>query len=465
MSIWSTGRWRAILAHALSGLVGKRRVIQADNEGIKSVTRHRLETSDDIKQVLGLDQLSAARKWGKVAVVALLVLALTAAVGMYLTSGNGATVQFQTAEVQRGDLTVTVTATGTLQPVNQIDVGTEVSGTIETVSVDYNDRVKIGQVLAKLDTDQLEAKLRQSAAALALAQGRVEEAQATFIETRHTLYRSQELARKGMCAQEECDAAEAAYARAEAALAIAKAQVVQAQAQYDADRTVLGKAVIRAPIDGMVLQRQIEPGQTVTASLQTPVLFVLAESLARMELHVDVDEADIGQVDEGQAATFTVAAYADQLFPAVITQVRFAPKTVEGVVTYETVLAVDNTHLRLRPGMTATADITINRLDNVLLVPNAALRFTPPAMEEQDAGGGGGLLGRLLPRRPFHRQSTDRRQDTDSGRSQRVWTQRDSLPVAIPVTVGATDGRMTEVLSGALDVGTAVIIDIRSTDR
>ena len=397
------------------------------------MTSHDSETSGAISQVLRLDQPSAGRKWVRFAIGALVVLALLAVIGMYLTSGNGSTVQFETAEVTRGDLTVMVTATGTLQPVNQVDVGTETSGTIETVTVDYNDRVKVGQVLAKLDTDQLAAKVRQSEAALALARARIKETEATVIETRTTLYRLQELANRGMCAQETCDAAEAAYARAEAALAIAKAQVMQAQAQHDADRTALAKAVIRAPIDGMVLKRQIESGQTVTASLQTPVLFVLAESLAQMELHVAVDEADVGQVKEEQQATFTVDAYADQIFPAVITQVRFAPQTVEGVVTYETVLSVDNTNLRLRPGMTATADITVSKLENVLLVPNAALRFTPPVVEEQGAESGGGLLSRLLPRPPAQRSSTERRQNTESSRYQRVWTLRHGTPVDLPV--------------------------------
>jgi HlyD family secretion protein len=290
----------------------------------------------------------------------------------------------------------------------------------------------------------------------------VQEAQATVTETRRTLYRFQELARKGLCSQEQCDSAEAAYARAEAALAIARAQVTQAQAQLDSDRTALHKATIHAPISGIVLKRQVEPGQTVVASLQAPVLFVLAESLAHMELHVAVDEADVGQVREGQRATFTVDAYAERTFPAVITQVRFAPKTVAGVVTYETVLAVENTDLTLRPGMTATADIVVTKLAGVLLVPNAALRFTPPVSEEQTAASRGGLLSRLLPRPPVRRASTDRRQDAASSRQQRVWTLRHGEPVVIPVTAGATDGHLTEVVAGELEPDMLVIVEMRS---
>jgi HlyD family secretion protein len=399
-----------------------------------------------------------------VIVVVVVLLLLATGVTLFF-SRNSPVLRFTTAEARHGDLTVAVTATGTLQPVNQVDVGTEISGTIETVLVDYNDRVTVGQVLARLDTDQREAHLRQSQASLDLAQARVQEAQATVIETRNKLHRAQELAKKAMCSQEECDAAEAAYARAAAALAIAKAQVSQATAQLDADRTALAKAVIHAPINGLVLQRQIEPGQTVAASLQTPVLFVLAENLAHMELHVAVDEADVGQVKEGQHATFTVDAYPERTFPAVITQVRYAPQTVAGVVTYETVLSVDNTDLSLRPGMTATVDITVTHLERVLLIPNAALRFTPPAVAHKAATRRGSLLGRLFPRPP-RPVPTAKRTDLsrDSGQ-RRVWTLRDGQPVAIPVTVGPTDGQMTQVVDGAIASGLPLLIDVTSAER
>jgi HlyD family secretion protein len=433
--------------------------------GVSRVPNNSTDTASDIRQVLGLDQPSTGRKRASFVVATVVLLGLIAVAIVFLTSGNDAAMQFKTAAVQRGDLTVRVTATGTLQPVNQVDVGTEVSGTIRTVQVDYNHRVKAGQVLATLDTDQREAKLRQSQAALVLAQAKVKEAQATVTETHNTLVRARALAQKGMCSQEACEAAEAAYVRADAALAIAKAQVTQAQAQLDSDRTALDKAVIRAPISGIVLKRRIEPGQTVVASLQAPVLFVLAESLVHMALHVAVDEADVGQVREGQHATFSVDAYTERTFPAVITQVRFAPETVAGVVTYETVLSVDNTDLSLRPGMTATADIVVSKIENAMLVPNAALRFTPPVSQEQTAKSGGGLLGRLLPRPPVHRASTEKRQDMDGSRQQRLWTLHNGVPVAIPVTVGVSDGRLTEVVAGELEVGMAVLVDVGSPGR
>jgi HlyD family secretion protein len=387
-----------------------------------------------------------------------LALALITAVVAVLTLKKGSAYQFKTATVQRGDLTVTVTATGTLEPVTQVEVGSELSGTIKTVEVDYNDRVQVGQILARLDTDQLEAKFRQSQASLGLAQARVQEAQATVLETHTAHYRLQALVKKNLSSQQELDAAAAAYARAEAALAMARAQVTQAQAQLDSDRTALHKALIRAPINGIVLKRQVEPGQTVAASLQAPVLFILAENLTHMELHVAVDEADVGQVTQGQSATFTVDAYPDRMFLAVITKVYYAAQTVEGVVTYETVLSVENADLALRPGMTATADVTVKKLTNVLLIPNAALRFTPPVLEEAAAPGGKGLLGRLLPRPP---SSTGKRQDvqTTSGRK-RVWTLRDGAPVAIVVTVGATDGQMTEVVAGDISPGLPLLVDM-----
>jgi HlyD family secretion protein len=375
-------------------------------------------------------------------------------------------VRFKSEAVTRGDLAVRVTATGTLEPVNQVDVGTEVSGTIESVLVDYNDRVRKGDVLARLDTAQLEARFRQSQAALALARARVRDAEATITETGNRLRRTRDLIAKRLSSPEELDAAEASAARAQAALAVALAQVDQAQAEEDADRQVLDKAVIHSPIDGIVLERQVEPGQTVAASLQTPVLFTIAENLAQMELHVDVDEADVGQVAIDQGAEFTVDAYPRRSFPARIQQVRFAPKTVEGVVTYETLLSVNNAELLLRPGMTATAEILVEELADVLLVPNAALRFSPPAGERGAAGHarpGGGLVGMLLPRRP-----PDHRRDNGSGRTadrQQVWVLRADRPEPVEVQTGVTDGVLTQILDGPLEAGTEVLVDTLSSGR
>lgn len=411
------------------------------------------------KHSLGIDERPAGR--GRLWLAILGLLASVVAGVLYLSSGDDAAPRYITAEARRGDLTIKVTATGELKPLNQVEVGTEVSGTIETVEVSHNDRVKRGQILAKLDTEQLEAKRRQTEATLALAKARVREAEATVTETVNKLRRARRLVEKALASKEDFDIAEASYLRAEAALAIAKAQVADNQAQLDESVRVLEKAVIRAPIDGIVLKRQIEPGQTVAASLQTPVLFTLAENLSQMELYVAVDEADVGQVKEGQSAVFTVDAYPDRIFPATIAQVRFAPQTVEGVVTYETILSVDNADLFLRPGMTATADITVNQVKEALLVPNAALRFTPPAPEEPGAGKGGSLLSKLFPRRPERRNPGGG--DTPShSRQQRVWTLQGGVPVAVPVTVGLSDGAMSEVKAGEIGPGMPLAVDMAS---
>ena len=235
--------------------------------------------------------------------------------------------------MKRGDLTVIVTATGTLQPTNKVDVGSELSGIVKSVEADYNDRVKVGQVLARLDTSKLEAQVTQSRAALDSAKAKVLQAQATVLETRSKLTQFQkvrELSNNKVPSQSELDAAEAAFERAKADEASATAAVSQAQATLEANQTDLSKSVIRSPINGVVLTRSMEPGQTVAASFTAPVLFTLAEDLTQMELHVDVDEADVGKVKEGQKAAFGVAAYPNRTFEARITQTRFGSSRPRG---------------------------------------------------------------------------------------------------------------------------------------
>jgi HlyD family secretion protein len=417
------------------------------------------ETASDIRRTLGLDEPAHGRRRLLPWVLAAVLLALAGlGIAYFIPDDNGA-VRFRTAEAQTGGLTVIVTATGQLKPVNQVDVGTEVSGTIETVAVDYNDRVSAGEVLARLDTAKLEAQALQSKAALASARAQVREAEASVVETRLKAERCGRLAEKKLCSREDLDTAQAAHLRAQAEEADARARVTEAAAKLRLHETDLEKAVIRAPIDAIVLERRVEPGQTVAASLQTPVLFTLAEDLRQMELHVDVDEADVGQVREGQPATFSVDAYPARSFPARITQVRYAPRTVEGVVTYETLLSVDNADLSLRPGMTATAEITVKTLENTLLVPNAALRFNPPVTPARAPQSESGLFSRLLFRRPAATAETQTGK-AGPGSKQQVWVLRDGIPVAVPVTVGASDNRMTEILAGELVAGTAVIVDL-----
>lgn len=416
------------------------------------------DPAQDIHKILGTAKKNSPRKKILFLFVGVLTIAAGTAIYVRLAPANGQTAtQYKTAEITRGNLSVKVSATGIVEPVNRVDVGTEISGTVRSVEVDFNSRVKAGQVLARIDTDQLDARIRQSEAALALAKARVKDGEATVIESRNKLERSRELEKSGMCSKEQCDAAEATFARAEATLASNLAQVTQAQAALDADRNLLAKAVIRSPINGIVLKRQIEPGQTVAASLQTPILFTIAESLSQMEVHAWVDEADVGNVAEKQPATFTVDAFGERRFPAVIKQVRFAPQTVEGVVTYETILVVDNSALLLRPGMTATVDINVKTLENVLLAPNAALRFTPPIDKTKNADSGGLVRSLFGGGRPP--DASKRKDMSNNGPKAKVWTLRDGQPTAIPIKPGATNGQVTEVVQGDVQPGLAVLVD------
>ncbi|MBI4756195.1 MAG: efflux RND transporter periplasmic adaptor subunit [Betaproteobacteria bacterium] len=409
----------------------------------------------DISATLDLGRVAAVarRRWRRAALAAVLIALAALAWLLFVRDGNP--VRYRTAPAQRGSLAVTVTATGTLQPTNQVDVGSELSGTIRSVEVDYNDPVTVGQVLARLDTVKLEAQAAQSRAALAAAGSRVRELEATVAETRREFERTGALHARNAVSDRDLVAAESAFKRADAALESARSQVSQALATVELDRTNLAKAVIRSPVKGMVLARKVEPGQTVAATLQAPVLFQLAEDLARMELRVDVDEADVGQVQPGQGATFTVDAYPDQRFPSAIREVRYAPKTVGGVVTYEAVLTVDNDRLLLRPGMTATADITVRQVDDALLVPNAALRFSP-ALRPEAATGGGSFTSKLLPHRPPPPRTAP---EDARRRAQRVWVLRDAQPVEIPVKTGASDGRMTEIRGGDVEPGMELVVE------
>lgn len=403
------------------------------------IEQPRRHQDTDIAQTLGLDDVNRDRKrvkgWGIIAIVGVLVVSIALMARNQILNARPS--EFETVEIQRGSLSVTVAATGTLKPINQVDVGSELSGTIETVEVDYNDRVKGDQILATLNTDELKAKVLRSEAALESEQAKLQVAKATLVETRLKFQRTQELAAKALASAQDLDNAKAAYLRAQAEVTSVKAQVALAGAALNADQTNLGKAVIHSPIDGIVLARKVEPGQTVAASFQTPVLFTLAEDLTRMVLHANIDEANMAQIKKGQNATFTVDAYPNRKFPAKIISIRNTPQTVEGIVTYETLLSVDNSELLLRPGMTATVDITTHMVEDAILVPNNALRFSPPWTNEAAA--------------PDAALSTDRKQ--------LVWTLQDGRPVPITVTVGLSDGHNTEILAEGLKPGLPLLVN------
>jgi HlyD family secretion protein len=355
-------------------------------------------------------------------------------------SGGAKGPTFVTADVVRGPLIVTVSATGTLQPVNEVDVGAEISGRIAQVFVDFNDRVVKGQPLARLDTEQLSAKLAQSKASLAAAEATARQTQATLAESRTKAARAQSLFAHNAASKQDMEAAQADFKRAIANLEKARADAALAAAQVAQDETALSKAEIRAPIDGIVLTRNVEPGQTLTSVLATPVLFTLASDLSQMELKVDIDEADIGSVREGQTATFTVDAFPQRRFNARLTSLHNAPKSENGVVTYQGVLTVDNSARLLRPGLTANADILVASIDTALLVPNGALRFTPP--DE---------IAKTAPPPPHPRNGEQ---------LGRVWVMSGETLEARDLRIGRTDGRMTEVVAGHLRRGEKVVTDL-----
>ncbi|HEX7374239.1 MAG TPA: efflux RND transporter periplasmic adaptor subunit [Steroidobacteraceae bacterium] len=403
--------------------------------------------------------LLSRRKWLLGAAAAALLV-----VAWFVLRSNGDTAapRYKTEAAAVGTLVVKVSATGNLQPTNQVDVGSELSGIVEHVYVDENDRVRKGQVLAELDLSKLKDAVERSRASLAAAQAQALQADATVAEKRAALARLQRVSAQSggaFISQSDMDTAEANAKRADADLASARAGVSQAQAALKSDVTNLGKASIRSPIDGIVLTRKVEPGQTVAASFQAPVLFTLAEDLAKMELHVDVDEADVGQVQLGQPAVFTVDAWPGRKYDAVITRVGYGSQVKDGVVSYLAVLDVRNDDLSLRPGMTGTAEITTVTREHALLVPNAALRFSPPEPDATPQKKRGSIAGTLMPRPP----STPKRVRSKGGDAQpRVWVLANGVPQPIDVRTGATNGKVTEIVGGELKDGTDVITEAAS---
>ena len=375
-----------------------------------------------------------------------------AAAWWWTSSALAPAVLYHSVAAKTGDLTINVSTTGTVQPINQVQVGSEISGRVDSVSVDYNASVTAGQVLARIDTDQLAAQTQHAAAVMNAAQADVAIKQAALQLAQNNQARAQALAARDLVSQQGVDNAVAALHQAQAALNASSAQVKVAEADLTADQTQLGKAVIKSPIDGIVLERNVDPGQTVAASLQAPVLFTIANDLTQMELLVDVDEADAGSVRQGQSASFTVEAYPNDRFDAKVVQLRYDPVTVNGVVTYKSVLSVDNAKLLLRPGMTVTADIAVKRLDHALLVPNAALRYVPPVA----AAGGRNFLDQLL-RRGGSRPATPSTPVTMKPDEKRLWILHEGHAVPETVTIGSTDGTWTEIVAGPVRAGDLLI--------
>nr|CAD6414825.1 efflux RND transporter periplasmic adaptor subunit [Rhizobium sp. Q54] len=398
-----------------------------------------------------------ARKigWG----MALLVL-IAGGIGGYLYfQGEAPSFTYTTQPVTRGDLEVIVTATGSVQPTDQVDISSELSGTIRAVNVTYNSPVKAGDILAELDTSKLQADVENARAQLASARANLLKAETEVASTRTSFDRLTGLAQRNVTSQQDLDIARYAHEAAVAAKAVSEASVQSAEASLRLAEVNLAKAEIISPIDGVILTRDVEPGQTVASSLNAPVLFTIAGDLRQMELQVAVDEADVGQVEEGQDATFTVDAYPDRSFPARIQTIRYASETVSNVVTYKAILTVDNDDLLLRPGMTATADIVVQSVDGALLVPNTALRYSPP---DEARSSGGNLLTRLF--RP-PRMGSRARQSSREGTERSVWVLRGGMPERVPVDTGPSDGQSTVVRGGELQEGDLVITDATARNR
>jgi HlyD family secretion protein len=423
-----------------------------------------------VDEFLGTKTKPRWRRWMKYWLPALVLLL----VGIYFTRGEKAGPEYITERVTERSLDIEVTATGNLRPTNQVDVGSEVSGRIDRIYVDVNDHVSRGQVLAEINTDVIEDQIRQARANVNSARASVAQAGATLDVDSAQLARLQEVYRLSdgkVPSRTELEAAGAAVKRDRAAVGSAQAGVAAAQAQLSTSITNRDRAVIRSPVSGVVLARQVEPGQTVAASFNTPTLFVIAEDLSQMQLRVAIDEADVGQVEAGQKATFTVDAYPGRQFPAAVERIALASNNTSAssqqqqqgqqgntVINYEARLSVDNASGLLRPGMTATANIATDSTGKRMLVPNGALRFKPEIEEE----AGGVQLGGDN----FALEREEARATIGRGSRQTVYILKDGGELElVEVVTGQSDGRHTVVTSDKLKLGMQVVTSVKAPGK
>jgi HlyD family secretion protein len=381
--------------------------------------------------------------------------------------GNGAKESpYVTMPVRKGNISQVVSSTGTLQAVVTVQVGSQVSGTIDKLYADFNTKVKAGQVVAQLNQDKFKAAVDQARANLLAAESNLAKTKVSVVDTQRTLERNRELKRRELTAQAELDTAQTSHDAALAQLDVNKAQAAQAQAALNQAMVDLNNTVIRSPVDGIVISRNVDVGQTVAASLQAPTLFTIANDLSRMEVHTSVDEADIGNIWEGQQVTFTVDAYPSRRFRGKVFQVRNASTVVQNVVTYNAVVRIDNKDLVLKPGMTANVDFLVSRKEDVLLVPNMAVRFKPPEqkdeaqeLQREDSRRAAPRIGR--------RRSTGRGQGADpkAVRTVRLYVLKGVRAEPVQVQLGITDGSRTEVRGGDLNENDEVVIGLSSVAR
>lgn len=416
-----------------------------------------LPKNEALKNLLGT---TAAQPWYRRKLTWILAVGVLLVLALWVVLGNRGPVQptYITEPLARGNLTLTVTANGTLQPVRQVSVGSELSGTVRAVHVDVNDRVRQGQVLIELDTAKLEDQVKHARAALVAAQSQLVQAEASARESKAQLARLEEvfrLSNGGLPSATDMDAARATAARTAAAVQSAQAAVDQARANLATNQTNLSKAAIASPMDGVVLSRQVDPGNAVAASLQAVTLLTIAQDLRQLKLDVNVDEADVGVLQENQKASFTVSSYPGRRYPGTLQRVAFGSTKTDNVVTYTTTLGVDNADLSLRPGMTATASIVAVERADVLRVPNTALRFMPT--QPESANNNSSIVSKMLPRAPASAPKTARIERR--GGPRQIWVLDNGQPRAVQVVTGISDGRMTEVSGDELQEGMLVITE------
>jgi len=371
-------------------------------------------------------------------IILLIIAVVIVAIGLFFyLRENGNNMAYKTEKVSRGGINALVTATGTVNAVTTVSVGTQVSGTINKLFVDYNSPVKKGQLLAQIDPSTFQSQVDQAMANLWTAKANVEKAAVATVDAQRTFQRNQELFAQNFIAQSDLDTAETSFKSAQAQQKVNQAQVQQAQAALKIAETNLQYTRIISPVDGTVISRSIDVGQTVAASFQTPTLFSIAQDLTKMQIDTNVDEADIGKVKSGQDVSFTVDAYPDTIFTGKVAVVRNAPITVSNVVTYDVVINVNNAQLKLKPGMTANVSITIEMHPDVLRIPNAALRFKPAEVKRK----------------------SERTQDKQAMKGTKVWILENDKPKPVKVTIGLSDGNYTEISAGELKAGQEIITD------
>ncbi len=380
--------------------------------------------------------------------IAAILIAVAAAVYYYRSDVAAETPTLNTAEVTQGDVVATVEATGTLEAVTTVEVGTQVSGNIKSLGADFNSQVRKGRIIAELDPSLFDTQVAQERATVARLKAEVERSRVQAEDAKVKLGRAQELSKQELIAKSDLDAAESTANAAAAAVKSAEAQLLQAQASLNQAQVNLSHTIIRAPIDGVVIARNVNIGQTVAASMQAPTLFVIANELREMQVNASVDESDIGKVQMHQPVQFRVDAYPNETFRGTVSQVRLQPVVEQNVVSYVTVIDVPNPDLKLKPGMTAAVTIETGRADDAIKVPNAALRFrpTPEAFE---------AVGQKAP------EPRERRQGS-AGDTQRgsVWVLAQNNLKRVPVQVGLSDGTQTAVTSADLTPGTRVVTGV-----